>query len=578
MNSSAKARRPRKRSSGPPESTTLNGHPVRPQSNPEPTSEASATPSPASAIDAAIEANDIQSLERRLEALQRLKVFREARDDFLLYCQLMMPSPDDPDDLTQSLYEVAKHHKVLAAALEEVERGNWPRLIVTMPPRHGKTQQISKFFPAWFAGRDPYRSIIIATYNDDYAGDIGRDVRDVLRHPRHLDVFPQSKLKIGAQASDRIKTAAGGQLSFVGRGSSSTGRGGHLLIADDLIKDAEEADSPTMREKIWNWFVKVFLTRQMKVGACVVLVMTRWNEDDIVGRLTDPHNPAYNRDEAAKWKVLNLPAIAELNDPMGRKPGEALWPERFPLTMLEAQKRLDPSGFMALYQQRPSPEEGSFFRAAWMKTYLATNRPRAEEMRIYAASDHAIGTDKKKHDASVMVIAGVCPNKYLWLLDCYWDRRPPDQTVEAMLDMVALWKPSYWFAENEAILKSIGPWIHKRKIERGIPVVIDSIPVHKNKEAIAQSIAGLMQAGRVVFPKAAPWFPEAKHELLHFPHGTNDDFVTAISIMGLKVLQLIAGTPQRDLPSPTTGTFGWWKKEMAYQDRIRNGPQRSEVW
>ena len=510
--------------------------------------------------------------------MERLKVFQDARDDFLSYCKLMMPSPDDPDDLTQSMYEVAKHHRVLAAALEQVDKGLWPRLIVTMPPRHGKTQQISKFFPAWFTGRDPYRSTIIATYNDDYAGDIGRDVRDVLRHPRHQDVFPRCKLKTGAQGSDRIKTAAGGQLSFVGRGSSSTGRGGHLLVADDLIKDAEEADSPTIREKIWNWFVKVFLTRQMRAGSCVVLVMTRWNEDDIVGRLTDPRNPAYNKEEAAKWKVLNLPAIAELSDPMGRKPGEALWPERFPLPMLEAQKRLDPSGFMALYQQRPSPEEGSFFRADWIKTYTVANRPKADEMRIYAASDHAIGTDKKKHDASCMLIAGVCPNKYLWILDCYWARKPPDQTVESMLDMVALWKPSFWFAENEAILKSIGPWIHKRKIERGIPVVIDSIPVHKNKEAIAQSIAGLMQSGRVVFPRAAPWFPEAKHELMHFPHGTNDDFVTAISIMGLKVLQLIAGTPLRDDKSPKHGTYGWWKKEMEYQGKLREAPQLAEVW
>ena len=539
------------------------------------------------ALDARTEGSDpanqkedkaIEALRTRLEAMERLEVFAKARDDFLLYCKLMMPTPDAPDDLGASMYEVAKHHKVLAAALEQVEKGLWPRLIVTMPPRHGKTQQISKFFPAWFTGRDPYRSTIIATYNDDYAGDIGRDVRDVLRHPRHRDVFPQCKLKTGAQGSDRIKTSANGQLSFVGRGSSSTGRGGHLLIADDLIKDAEEADSPTIREKIWNWFVKVFLTRQMRAGSCVVLVMTRWNEDDVVGRLTDPHNPAYNKEEASKWKVLNLPAIAELSDPMGRKPGEALWPERFPLPMLEAQKRIDPMGFMALYQQRPSPEEGAFFRAAWLKTYVAANRPPAAEMRIYAASDHAIGTDRKKHDASVMVIAGVCPNKYLWILDCYWARKPPDQTVESMLDMCALWKPSFWFAENEAILKSIGPWIYKRKIERGIPVVLDPMPVHKNKEAIAQSIAGLMQAGRVIFPRASPWFPEAKHELMHFPHGANDDFVTAISLMGLKVLQLIAGTPQKDKPGITHGTFGWWKKEMEYQQKQREAPAAAEVW
>lgn len=577
MNKSAKASRPKKPRAPPPESSTLNGNQV-PHLLPAGPSAVSETSSPAEAAEADPETKGIQTLRTRLEALERLKVFDDARQNFLQYCRLMMPTPDDPDDLTASMYEVAKHHQVLAAALEQVDKGLWPRLIVTMPPRHGKTQQISKFFPAWFTGRDPYRSTIIATYNDDYAGDIGRDVRDILRHPRHRDIFPLCKLKTGAQASDRIKTTAGGQLSFVGRGSSSTGRGGHLLIADDLIKDAEEADSPTIREKIWQWFVKVFLTRQMRAGSCVVLVMTRWNEDDVVGRLTDPHNPAYNKEEAAKWKVLNLPAIAELSDPMNRKPGEALWPARFPIPWLEAQKRLDPMGFMALYQQRPSPEEGSFFRASWLKTYVASNRPPAAEMRIYAASDHAIGTDRKKHDASCMVIAGVCPNKYLWILDCYWDRRPPDQTVEAMLDMVALWKPSFWFAENEAILKSIGPWIHKRKIERGIPVVIDSIPVHKNKEAIAQSIAGLMQAGRVIFPRAAPWFPEAKHELMHFPHGTNDDFVSAVSIMGLKVLQLIAGTPQKDKASPETGTFGWWKKEMEYQQKLRENPQLSEVW
>lgn len=534
-------------------------------------------PLPASA-ESEREASDTQALLRTLEALERLKILREARDDFLLYCKLMMPTPDAPDDLTQSMYEVAKHHKILAAALEEVDRGTIPRLIVTMPPRHGKTQQITKFFPGWYAGRDPYRSVIAATYNDDYAGDIGRDVRDLMRSQRHKDVFPQFGLKIGSQSSDRLKTTAGGQLSFVGRGTSTTGRGGHLLIADDLYKDAEEADSPTIREKVWNWFVKVFLTRQARAGCAVILVMTRWNEDDVVGRLTDPHNPAYNREEAAKWKVLNLPAIAELNDPMQRKPGEALWPERFPLEMLEAQKRLDPRGFMALYQQRPSPEEGAFFRAAWLKTYLAKNRPPLSEMRIYAASDHAIGTDRKAHDASCMVIAGVCPSKYVWLLDCYWDRRPPDQTVEAMLDLCALWKPMFWFGENEAILKSIGPWIFKRKVERGIPVVIDNVAVHKNKEAMAQSIAGLMQAGRVIFPAAAPWYQEARHELLHFPHGTNDDFVTAISLMGLKVLALIAGTPARDKPGIERGTWGWWKKEIEYQKKLRGETETAEVW
>ena len=185
-----KAPRARRPKAAPRNPLPLNGSQAH---DPEPLSAVSATPSPESGTDGDDEAKGIQTLRTRLEALERLKVFKEARDDFLLYCRLMMPTPDEPDDLGESMYEVAKHHKILAAALEQVEKGLWPRLIVTMPPRHGKTQQISKFFPAWFTGRDPYRSTIIATYNDDYAGDIGRDVRDVLRHPRHQNIFPLCK-------------------------------------------------------------------------------------------------------------------------------------------------------------------------------------------------------------------------------------------------------------------------------------------------------------------------------------------------------------------------------------------------
>lgn len=512
-----------------------------------------------------------------IESEEHAAIIAEARERFLPYCKLMFPDIDHYDDLSKSRYETKRHHEILAAALEEVYKGTMPRLIVTEPPRHGKTEQISKLFPTWAIGKDPYRSVMFATYNNDFAGDIGRDVRAYFKSDRYERIFPEVKLVKGAASSKLIKFFGGGQYMAIGRGSAATGRGGSILIVDDIIKDAAEADSPIVREKCWNWFTKTFMTRQMTAGAAVIIVMTRWHEDDIVGRLIDPKNPFYDKVEASKWKVLNLPFFAETNDPMGRKPGEVLWPERFPAEFGIAQKRLDPRGFQALYQQRPSPEEGSYFRKPWIKYYQASERPPLEDMRIYAASDHAIGSDKKKHDASVMLIGAVCPNKYLWLLDCYWDRKPPDHTVEQMLKLAKLWNPRFWWAENDAIIASIGPWLQKRKIELGVGGVIDPITTRKNKEVIAQSAAGLMQAGRIMFPAKSPWTQNAVAELLSFPQGANDDFVTALSLMGLKVLQMIGGEAQTIKAGPARGSWEWFKKEMAYQ-REQSAGLVSEVW
>jgi predicted phage terminase large subunit-like protein len=514
----------------------------------------------------------VEELRSHLANLNRVATLRKAREDFLLFCRLMMPDIEAPEDFTRSGFEVAKHHAAIGKALQGVESGRYPRLIVTLPPRHGKTQMISKFFGIWSLGRDPYQQIAFGTYGGEYAEDIGKDVRELLQSQRYKDIFPQIQLRSDAKAAGSLKLTNGGAFRFVGRGGPLTGKGAHVLIIDDILKDAEEADSPTIREKSWHWFTKVAMTRLMKVGAKVIIVMTRWHEDDLVGRLTNPQNPAYDRDIAKEWSILNLPAEAEINDPLGRQPGEALWPERFPVPFLQSQKRLDPLGYAALYQQRPSPEEGAFFKNDEIMTYAMHERPKLETMRFYVASDHAVGADKKKHDASVFIVGGVCPKNMLWLVDCWWKRAPADVAVEAMLDLMDTWRPILWWAEDGHITKSIGPFLLKRKLERGIGgCAIDTVHPAKSKEQRAQSIKGLMGLRRVMFPKAAPWFSQAKHELLQFPNGANDDFVDALSLMGLRMLQIIGKTQYQDVTAPGEGTWAWWKKEIAHQEKMRNG-------
>jgi hypothetical protein len=313
--------------------------------------------------------------------LRRLIAAEEAQDDLIRFARFVQPVPDDPDDPDKSLYSDERFHRVMAAGLQALERGymhpgdepgSMTRLIINLPPRHGKTQLASKSFIPWYAGRHPHNSVIFGSYNEKFAGDIGRAVRDLMLHPAFAQVFPSCVLKGDSQAADRLETTAGGVLAFVGRGGTTTGRGGDLLVVDDPIKDRQEADSPTIRDTMWTWFTQILGTRMMDDQARVLLIQTRWHEDDIVGRLTDPTNDFYDEHVAAKWKLIELPALARDNDVLGRKEGEALWPRRFGVSFLEGPAAAGPPGFQCALSGPPSPEQGNFFRSEWLRTY----RPR----------------------------------------------------------------------------------------------------------------------------------------------------------------------------------------------------------
>ena len=511
---------------------------------------------------------EIAEMEQQLQAAERLLRTKQARESLIKFTEMTMPDPEDPDNIDKSRYKPVRHHETICAALEEVEKGHYQRLIISMPPRHGKSELASRRFPAWFLGKDPYRQVIFATYNADLAADFGRAVREVMRTPAFKQVFPGCKLRVGSQSSDRIQTDEGGVANFVGVGGALTGRGADLLVIDDPIKDRETADSKRERDNLWEWFTQVAMTRLMD-GARVVIIMTRWHEDDVIGRLTDVKNPCYNSEIAEQWKVLSLPAIAENDDPMGRQPGEALWPERYNLKFLNEIKRLNARGFSALYQGKPTPDDGDFFKKEWLKLYSPDELPTA--LRIYVASDHAVSVSQTA-DKTCLLPVGVDEKGDIWVLpDVWWRKAGTDDVVEAMVDLMERLKPTLWWAEKGHISKSIGPFLRKIQQERNVYTVVEEVTPAKDKQTRAQAIRGRMAMGKVHFPRFAPWWGDAENELLKFPQSRHDDFVDALAHIGMGLSRQIGATTpvekQDDGPKP--GTLAWVKMASKWEDYRR---------
>lgn len=513
----------------------------------------------------------LKAARREIALLERQQKAMEARERFMTFVKFTSPDAEDPNDVNLSKYKNARHHDAIARVIEEVVAGNIRFLILTMPPRHGKSELVSRRLPAWFMGRFPHLHGIVATYNDDFAADFGKEVRNIVKMPQFRQVFPGVSLQRGGAASDRLQTSAGGQWSFVGRGGSLTGRGGHILIGDDLIKDDKEAQSQAIRDQAWNWLTKVAMTRRMGMKL-VVLTFTRWHNDDPIGRLTDPENPHYNRDLAKKIKIINLPAIAEDDDPLGRKPGEPLWadgPDQFDLDFLREQQSLDPLGFAALYQQRPSLLDGDMFKRENVRFYKKDELP--ADLRIYAASDHAVATGQR-NDFTVLLKVGIDPQSNIYILECVWAKLKSDAATEAMLTMAGgKQRPLLWWAEKGHISKSIGPFLKKRMIETGTYFNIREVTPVADKAQRAQSIAARVAMGKVYFPQGAPWAEKAINQMMAFPNGTHDDFVDALAYIGLGLQSQFApaaSSVKKRAEQPKFGTLNWvklhdrWKAEQ----------------
>ena len=503
-------------------------------------------------------------IEQEIALLERLQIAKTAYDDLMTFTKFTMPDPSAPNDPNRTTYEAERFHEAVAEVLTQFVKGELlhddgtvcKQLIFEMPPQHGKTELATKRNAAWISGRQPEWSVAVASYSDTMAQDFGADTRAILTSSQFKQVFPTHKLRRGGTAKDNIQTEQGGRLVFVGRGGALTGRGANVLLIDDLYKDHEEARSPNIREQAWNWFTKVAMTRRMG-KKLVMITMTRWHSDDIVGRITDPENPCYNAIEAKKWKIIRLPAIAEDDDPLGRAEGEPLWAGRFDLDFLQSQQRLDPLGFAALYQQRPTVADGVLFRRENIQRYDPADLP--DDLRYYCTSDHAVGT-KQRNDPSCFGKAGVDKQDNLWLVDLFWKRVPTDQAVEAMLTMGGGNRaPIIWWAERGHISQSIGPFLYKRMTETGVYINIREVTPVGDKEQRAQSIAARVAMGKLYVPKGPVW-DKLVEEMLSFPNGIHDDAVDMLSLFGLGLQsQFGKKPPAPKKEEPKFGTLNWVK-------------------
>jgi predicted phage terminase large subunit-like protein len=259
---------------------------------------------------------------------------------------------------------VPPHLELLQRELIAAAAGRTKRLIVTLPPRHGKSETSSHWFPTWFIGNFPDKRLLLCSYEASFAASWSRKVRDSLIDAVGLGVFSEGP-RDDLGAANQWETPSGGGMISAGVGGSITGRGANGLIIDDPVKNAEEANSPTYREKTWEWYTTTAYTR-LEPNGFVVLVQTRWHVDDLAGRILSPDYQSQQDIDA--WRVINLPAFAEEGDPLGREPGEALWSERYPKDVLEQSRRvLGAYGFNALYQQSPTLREGGMFKREWCR-------------------------------------------------------------------------------------------------------------------------------------------------------------------------------------------------------------------
>jgi predicted phage terminase large subunit-like protein len=457
----------------------------------------------------------------------RRRAARQSLIDFTCYTK--------PDFL------VGEHHLQIAQALEEVERGECDRLMIFAPPRHTKSELASRRFPAWYIGRHPDKQLIAATYSGDFALDFGRDVRGVVQSEEFSALFPDVGLAPDSQAANRWHTTQGGVSVYVGVGGPITGRGAHVALIDDPFKNREEADSEVRRETVWKWYTSTLRTRLMPGGA-IVLILTRWHDDDLAGRLL-----AQQGDE---WKVVELQAIAN----EGTDKERALWPEWYDLAALKRIKAdIGPRDWSALYQQRPSPEEGTFFQRDWFKTWI--DRPR--RLAIYGTSDYAV-TDGGG-DYTVHRIWGVSPEGGLYRLGGWRDRTSSDVWIERQIDLIEKYKPFAWFGEAGVIQKAIEPMLTRRMRERKAFCRMEWLPSIHDKPTRARGFQARAAMGQV-------WFEQGAEidEFLRFPAGTNDDDVDCASLIGRALDE--AHPAIAETPKPEKKRDSWAKAFGDYDD------------
>jgi len=440
--------------------------------------------------------------------------------------------------------EPAPHHRLIINRLVRVSRGEFNRLAIFMPPGSAKSTYGSILFPAWYLGQHPTHSILAASHTTELAEKWGRRVRNLLN-----ERGPVLKLSVSEDnaAAGRWSVKQGGEYYSAGVGVGIAGFRADLAIIDDPVRSREDADSALVRERTWDWF-KSDLSTRLKPGGRIVLIQTRWNEDDLAGRVLEEMKKGGDR-----WEVLSLSAEAEEGDILGRNVGDFLWDDDYGYgDFLRHEKRTQPArNWSALYQQRPAPESGDFFKAEWLRSY--TIHPDPQTLAVYGGSDYAVTSDGG--DYTVHIVVGVDADSRVYLLDLWRGQAASDRWIREWCRLVREWKPLDWAEETGQISSGLGPFIEQEARRSRAYVNRERFPTRADKQVRAQSIRGRMSMDGLFVPTSAPWYADFRAELLSFPAGKHDDQVDALGLVGQLLDVMIEGRlpPKPEPEKPKVG-------------------------
>ena len=427
------------------------------------------------------------------------------------------------------------------------------RLIVTMPPRHAKSQTYARCFPLWYLARNPTHEVIVVTYGDELSKDHGDWCKLVTDDAAFKQVFPDFEIRRDSKSKNRLITNKGGGLRFVGAGAAITGRGAHLMIIDDPVKNAEDADSEIESAKLWKNFWTGMMTR-LAPGGAVVVMHTRWRTNDLIGRL---QTQEIERNKVT-WTKVNYPAIAE-EDEAHRKKGEPLHPARYGLgyfeELMESMPRRD---WLALYQQRPVDEQGNFFKRDHINFYKPEELPKT--LYMYISTDFAVST-KEEADFTCLWPYGVDSQGNLWFLaDFVYGKLDTGASVRALVDLCKRYGPMHVEIEAGVIRQSIGPIIDMECARQKTYFSIISPNPTQDKRTRAAPAQAMFEMGKIYLPDTHRVHFNVVPELLAFDKGDHDDFVDTISMAARCVRDQIS-------PSPT-GLFDEDDDELEDYDEI----------
>jgi predicted phage terminase large subunit-like protein len=486
---------------------------------------------------------ELLEIEKMIEELDKRATLQAARDDLIAFCLYMDPN-----------YKVGRHHRILADKLMAIEAGVEDRVCVNIPPRHGKSQLVSTYYPAWFIGRNPGKKVMLVSHTTDLAVDFGRKVRNHIDSDPYRDVFPTTALSMDSKSAGRWNTTTSCEFYATGVGSALAGRGADLLLVDDPHSEQDILNGNfTAFDKAYEWFAFGARTRLMP-GGRVAIVHTRWHQDDLTGRLI---RDMTNNDDSDQYEVVEFPAILEVEDKeTGDFVQKALWPEFFDLqALLRTKASMPVFQWNAQYQQNPTGEEAAIIKRDWWRLWPDDDPPAVEYVIM---SLDAAAEAHNRADFTSLTTWGVFFNDeenmhQIILLNAIKRRMEFPELKSLALEEYQQWEPDAFIVEK----KSSGTPLYQEMRRSGL-MVQEYTPVRgsannpNSKMARLNSVSDIISSGLVWVPPKR-WAEELVEEVAGFPFASNDDQVdtTIMALMRFRQGGFIRlPTDEQDEPLP----------------------------